>query len=238
MHYVISDIHGQITEFKNLLEKIDFDGIRDKMIIAGDVLDRGNYGIELIKYIEPYIETGSMKILMGNHEMFCLNYLDGKLDDLTYKLFGGAGTIKSLNKMTKESKENLYLFLKNLPIYEEIRTKYGETVVTHSGLSANCIIFNKDKTINVVKSIEAAADINLYDFLLSDDIHRMEEYDLNRLDKFLIVGHVPVMNLNDDESNHIYRATGYMCIDTGAPFVEKGGAMSCYCVETDEQIYL
>lgn len=238
MHYVISDIHGQITEFKNLLEKIDFDGIRDKMIIAGDVLDRGNYGIELIKYIEPYIETGSMKILMGNHEMFCLNYLDGKLDDFTYKLFGGAGTIKSLNKMTKESKENLYLFLKSLPIYEEIRTKYGETVVTHSGLSANCVIFNKDKTINVVKSIEAAADINLYDFLLSDDIHRMEEYDLNRLDKSLIVGHVPVMNLNDDESNHIYRATGYMCIDTGAPFVEKGGAMSCYCVETDEQIYL
>ena len=54
-----------------------------------------------------------------------------------YKLFGGAGTIKSLNKMTKESKENLYLFLKNLPIYEEIRTKYGETVVTHSGFSAN-----------------------------------------------------------------------------------------------------
>lgn len=52
MHYVISDIHGQITEFKNLLEKIDFDGIRDKMIIAGDVLDRGNYGIELIKYID------------------------------------------------------------------------------------------------------------------------------------------------------------------------------------------
>ena len=238
MHYVISDIHGQITEFKNLLEKIDFDGIRDKMIIAGDVLDRGNYGIELIKYIEPYSETGSMKILMGNHEMFCLNYLDGKLDDLTYKLFGGAGTIKSLNKMTKESKENLYLFLKNLPIYEEIRTKYGETVVTHSGLSANCIIFNKDKTINVVKSIEAAADINLYDFLLSDDIHRMEEYDLNRLDKFLIVGHVPVMNLNDDESNNIYRATGYMCIDTGASFVEKGGAVSCYCVEADEQIYL
>lgn len=238
MHYVISDIHGQITEFKNLLEKIDFDGIRDKMIIAGDVLDRGNYGIELIKYIEPYIETGSMKILMGNHEMFCLNYLDGKLDDFTYKLFGGAGTIKSLNKMTKESKENLYLFLKSLPIHEEIRTKYGETVVTHSGLSANCITFNKDKTINVVKSIEAAADINLYDFLLSDDIHRMEEYDLNRLDKFLIVGHVPVMNLNDDESNHIYRATGYMCIDTGASFVEKGGAASCYCVEADEQIYL
>lgn len=66
----------------------------------------------------------------------------------------------------------------------------------------------------------------------------MEEYDLNRLDKFLIVGHVPVMNLNDDESNHIYRATGYMCIDTGASFIERGGAMSCYCVETDEQIYL
>lgn len=66
----------------------------------------------------------------------------------------------------------------------------------------------------------------------------MEEYDLNRLDKFLIVGHVPVMNLNDDESNHICRATGYMCIDTGASFIERGGAMSCYCVETDEQIYL
>lgn len=40
------------------------------MIIAGDVLDRGNYGIELIKYIEPYIETGSMKILMGIMKCF------------------------------------------------------------------------------------------------------------------------------------------------------------------------
>ena len=73
--------------------------------------------------------------------------------------------------MTKESKENLYLFLKNLPIYEEIRTKYGETVVTHSGLSANCIIFNKGKTINVVKSIEAAAE--RFYLELSEDNRRL-----------------------------------------------------------------
>ena len=237
MHYIISDIHGQITAFKRLLEKIDFDGCRDKMIIAGDIIDRGNYGIELIKFIQPYVEAASMKMLIGNHKKFCLNYIEGKLDDFSYKLYGGAETINSLNKMTAESKNELYLFLKNLPIYEEIRTKYGATVVTHSGFLKNCLIYNNDRTINVIHSIEKAADINLFDFLLSDDIHYMNDSELNSLDKFMIVGHVPVLKLNNDGSNHIHRKSGYICIDTGAPFIEKGGALSCYCVETDEQIY-
>lgn len=139
--------------------------------------------------------------------------------------------------MTAESKNVLYLFLKNLPLYEEIRTKYGATVVTHSGFLKNCLIYNNDRTINVIHSIEKAADINLFDFLLSDDIHYMNDSELNSLDKFMIVGHVPVLNLNNDGSNHIHWKSGYICIDTKAPFIEKGVALSCYCVETDEQIY-
>lgn len=119
MHYIISDIHGQITAFKRLLEKIDFDGCRDKMTIAGDIIDCGNYEIELIKFIQPYVEATSMKMLIGNQEKFCLNYIEGKLDNFSYKLFGGAETINSLNKMTAESKNSYISFLKICPFIEK-----------------------------------------------------------------------------------------------------------------------
>ena len=39
MLYLISDIHGNLLEFKQILKKIEFDGEKDNLIIMGDILD-------------------------------------------------------------------------------------------------------------------------------------------------------------------------------------------------------
>lgn len=81
MLYLISDIHGELDNFKQLLKKIKFDKAQDNMIIMGDILDRGSDGVALLEYIKPYILDNSMELLLGNHELFAIMYLNGVLGE-------------------------------------------------------------------------------------------------------------------------------------------------------------
>lgn len=42
----------------------------------------------------------------------------------------------------------------------------------------------------------------------------------------------------DSMSNKFYRTDYYMDIDAGAGHMEQGGTLGCYCVTTDDEIYL
>ena len=69
MIYVSSDWHGvSVDKIKNLLEKARFSE-DDFLFVLGDIIDRGDHGIELIKYImfEPNI-----KLIRGNHEQMLI----------------------------------------------------------------------------------------------------------------------------------------------------------------------
>ena len=46
-HYVMSDIHGEAARFYAMLEKIAL-GPEDRLIILGDVVDRGPDGVRLL----------------------------------------------------------------------------------------------------------------------------------------------------------------------------------------------
>lgn len=55
MLYLISDIHGELHDFKKLLKKIMFDREKDNLIIMGDIFDRGPDGIRLLEFITPFL---------------------------------------------------------------------------------------------------------------------------------------------------------------------------------------
>lgn len=75
--YVISDIHGCFSAFQRMLEKINFSD-NDKLIIAGDIIDRGPENYEMLKWFENKPEN--VEILMGNHEY------DFAFEDVPYLL--------------------------------------------------------------------------------------------------------------------------------------------------------
>lgn len=81
MLYLISDIHGNLQDFKQILKKIEFDRNKDNLLLVGDVLDREPDGIALLEYIKPNILDDSMKLLIGNHELFAIMYLNGVLGE-------------------------------------------------------------------------------------------------------------------------------------------------------------
>ncbi len=63
--YVMSDIHGCYSAFMKMLEKIDFSD-DDKLIIAGDIIDRGGENFEMLEWLEN--KPPNIEVLMGNHE--------------------------------------------------------------------------------------------------------------------------------------------------------------------------
>ena len=96
VNYIISDIHGAFNEFKQMLEKIEYNPDSDTMIVAGDVIDRGSDSIELLYYIKDFVDSGQMILLAGNHEFFCAEFIEGGLSVEKYAAFGGRATIKDI----------------------------------------------------------------------------------------------------------------------------------------------
>lgn len=222
-----------------MLKKIQFNKDEDHMIIMGDIIDRGPAGIELIEYVKPFLKEGSMELLLGNHEMFAIMYLNGTLRERTWIAFGGKETVESVNEMTEVEKQQLKEFLKSLPYYTEINSEiFGRTIVTHTGIDADNYVFNADGSINITESIEKAVEMNEYNFMVGTDLHNIPVSDKRKFDAYLIVGHTPCYRLNDHMENNFYRTKYYMDIDSGAGHKDNGGVLGCYCVTTDKEIYL
>lgn len=64
--YCIGDLHGQYGLFCELLSNIQFDPLRDRLYLLGDVIDWNYGGIKIIDYLMSHTE--SCVLIRGNHE--------------------------------------------------------------------------------------------------------------------------------------------------------------------------
>ncbi len=65
--WAIGDIQGCYRSFRELLTKISFDPSKDKLWIAGDLVNRGEGSLETLKYL--YSIKESVEIVLGNHDI-------------------------------------------------------------------------------------------------------------------------------------------------------------------------
>lgn len=69
----MSDIHGCYNDFLSMLEKISFSDT-DRLIMAGDYIDRGKQSYEMLKWMEQC--PSNVLLLRGNHEEEFAAYVD------------------------------------------------------------------------------------------------------------------------------------------------------------------
>lgn len=98
--YVISDIHGHYDMFIGLLDKIEFKDT-DTLYVLGDVLDRGQHPIKVLKKL---MEMPNAICLIGNHELMALDCLEFLMNEITEE------SIKDLNE---ENMNNLLTWIQN-----------------------------------------------------------------------------------------------------------------------------
>lgn len=74
--YYIGDIHGCYRELMQLLELIAFNSSTDSLYFSGDLVNKGQYSHETMKFI---LNTKNVNSVLGNHDLHLLALATGHL---------------------------------------------------------------------------------------------------------------------------------------------------------------
>jgi serine/threonine protein phosphatase 1 len=136
--YVIGDIHGCLAPLKRLLENLEPDLHRDRLLFVGDYIDRGPDSRGVVDYIlglKARYPEENIICLKGNHEAMFLDFLVGK-DRPLFLFNGGMSTLKDYWGEDWEKLPELTLPLDHDRFYRDLRPYYAteDYIFVHGGL--------------------------------------------------------------------------------------------------------
>lgn len=232
MTYVMSDLHGQYTLYREMLAQIRFSD-EDELYILGDVVDRGPEPMKLL--LDMSMRPNVFPIL-GNHD-YMAEYLLHKLSaEITeencdthltssdikamsgWLIDGGQKTLEDFRNLTPEQRLDVLDYLAEFAPYEELTVGGNRFVLVHAGLP----------------DFDPARPLSDYD----ERALLIERTDYSRRyypDRFLVTGHTPTALIAPACSGRIYRANGHIAIDCGAVF---GKALGCIRLDDFREFYV
>lgn len=232
MTYVMADIHGCYDQFMEMLDTIEFTD-RDMLFVLGDVIDRGEDGIELLN--EMMLRVNIIPIL-GNHEYMAYRVLkelnvevtednhNKHLDADTVRAYqewmadGGMPTAESFSKLDAEEKEMIIEYLEEFGLYEEVTVDGKNFLLVHS----------------VPEDFDGSRELSDYD--AAEVVFGRCDYTKSCfVDKILVTGHTPTFGIGEEWRGKIYRENNHIALDCGAVYGEKLG---CICLDTMEEFYV
>lgn len=215
IYFIVSDIHSQFDLLTSALYKANFemDNENHILVIVGDILDRGKQGKETIKFIEKLIEEDRVLAVVGNHDDFLIQLLQGNIEidkiKFNIKHNGFLETLKlgfDDNKRIKIDKDTIN------KIVENFKSKYP---IFSSWIIKNPLymIFNNHVIVH------GFLDFSLSDWKKTSRHYAIWErgYDYEIPESFkkkLIFGHTPNHYINNQ--NEIIYSGNKIMIDGGA----------------------
>lgn len=121
---IIGDIHGCIDELNDLLKTISYSPEKHRIILLGDLIDRGPDSLGVVQKARQM----NFECVMGNHEQKFLKCYN-KPDHKEYKDF------------YKDFTEIDIQYISQMPLYIQI----GNTIAVHAGLKPGISISNQSK---------------------------------------------------------------------------------------------
>ena len=215
MIYTISDLHGYpVDKLKRLLKTADFSD-DDYLFILGDVIERnGDGGIGILQWL---LTAPNASLILGNHEAMLLA-CEFVFDEITaetaagitqeklailsnYIDNGGDVTLRELRKLPRETRRDIFEYLKECPRYETVTAGGKEYILLHAGFDN----FRKDRKLSDYSVDELIWTWpNLTDEYF-DDIHT-------------VFGHTPTSSLDPRFDGRILRTRTWNDIDVGAAY--------------------
>lgn len=226
MNYVTSDIHGCYDQYLRLIQHLDLKE-DDRLYILGDLVDRGDGGIEIIKDV---MKRKNVISLLGNHDYYALIFLkrfamqdhnseEERLKE-AFRLWledGGAETFSAFSKLDDNEKWSVLSFLNSLPYYEMKLINGQRFLLSHT-------VCEKAKMLDIEKC-------GRRDFLVGEP-----EYDKCYFEDMTIVtGHTPTGFIDPEYTGRIWKGNRHIAVDCGAVF---GNPLGCICLDTMEEIYV
>ena len=109
-YFVISDIHSHYDAMKKALEKSNYNEFDEHhhLLVIGDVFDRGDQAVLVLEYLYRLSCENKATIIVGNHDLFTLNFLKGDIDSAYFNIdHNGFG--KTLESLSGRSIDNVDL---------------------------------------------------------------------------------------------------------------------------------
>lgn len=119
---IIGDIHGCLDETKDLLVKCKHDPKESTVIFVGDLINKGPYSVETVKFVRNMCDKREAYCVRGNHDDFIVA--------VAFNLFQPSSSWTSLNP--KELTDSEIQWLNELPY--TISLPSLDAIVVHAGL--------------------------------------------------------------------------------------------------------
>ena len=226
--YCISDIHGMAGAFHKMLETIHFSE-DDTLFVIGDVIDRGEQGIQLIQEL---MAMDNAVMLLGNHEYMMLDALRPGATGVEigrWQRNGCRPTAKAFAALAPREQGEVLDYLKSLPVGVDLTVRGTRYFLVHG--------FPGENTHDAVWSRPRDADQE------------------NPLPGWrVIVGHTPVPFLvaSTDEEEEAYfrtleqenrhveilKAPGFIDIDCGCGHSAPGCCLGCLRLDDGMEFYV
>lgn len=158
-YFVISDIHSHYDAMITALTNHGYDAKNDNhhLIVLGDLFDRGKQPVKVLEYLYPLHIQKKATIILGNHDTFLLDFLDGNntrtMFNIAYNGFGKTlyylsgimPTEEALDTAREKINERfsyLHNFLKSFPLYYEL----GDYIFVHGGIDGQMLDWKSMQT--------------------------------------------------------------------------------------------
>lgn len=214
---IVGDIHGCIDEFNELIKKLSYDKNSDRLILLGDLVDRGPDSQAVVQLAREM----DLECVMGNHEHKFLKWFRSSLS--SQEIYGHKSYY---NKLSDEDVN----YIARMPY----SIKINNTIVVHAGLRAGVSLANQTKDdLMYIRFMDATSK-----FISLKKISKFGKDELGahfwtefwQGPESVVYGH-HVHSYQDPLVEEIY--PGVMCygIDTGCCF---GGKLTALILETKE----
>ena len=246
-YYVISDLHGQGKIYDTIMKQLDNEAIstgrKIKLIINGDIIDRGPESMRMLVDVMERVKgkKGHIDVIMlpGNHEeMMCsaLQYFkEHKKWAATNSTNGiwfhesnhGLDTLCEFSELSVSVQKELLEFLKTLPLYYVIKNnKIGgkSYVIVHAKPPVDALTASTIPTLGDIISDDKLKSLRECLTYRKNDDDSPKNISLPDDNVITIIGHTPVENAN-----------GYELLEDKKLLVIDGGC--AYMAENPDSVF-
>ena len=139
--YAIGDVQGCYDELQALLEKINFDPLRDYLWFTGDLVNRGPKSLQVLRFVKD-LGTRAVTVL-GNHDLHLLSIANG---------YGELRTDDTLDEILQApDRDELLTWLRHQPLLH--RDEQAGYALIHAGLPPQWTVLQAQVHAREVESV-------------------------------------------------------------------------------------
>lgn len=262
--WVVGDIHGCYNDWKELEMKVGLVDPNPTFILVGDIIDRGNEQIEMLRWAMNNItDNGKYQMIIGNHEFeklewfFKYNEVKEKnnlytLETMLYDRYHFNLIMQPLDEIERQE---IFKFFLSLPYYKELyvstKTKQQHYIVVHSAVPKRWIkhidgkdVFNTTEIDNFKNNATSLKNY-MKDFKVAEAVVWDRIYSGNDFkDTIVVHGHTPTLTseivLLNGNPGKIFYSTNDINVDCGCVYRLQGynGNLAAIRLEDLKEVYV